>query len=404
MPTSLPASPVEKHPEHFYPNGDIKFLVNRTLYQLHPDILARQSGWFRRYLAAKDAGDSDGTLPAGWRAEPGPFCTVYVHFGKEKIQFERPSAYNVDEQTGAIVMEDITVQDMDAFLAVLYPTNFVTFGLATHEYADVLKVAHMWDCPGISALAIERLDQAWSDHSYSFQRLMLARKYDVKDWIDDALNDLIQDPDPLSLDEIAQMLPEDILRVTNAREEYARREGHPQVPCVPVEMTTMPPIPHRAGTQRSEFVTPTTRPASPPTPPADPPCPEPCLPEAEPFPPTPSSRDSPTIPTRVASCAFPPQPESPPPPSSELEVPSQPDDASVQPTIRVAPPDPAPVLAQEPEPEPVPESAPIPSRRRALTMMERRQRQREREREKAKRARAAAAAAAPLLQILPLGE
>ena len=89
------------------------------LYQLHSDILARQSGWFRAYSAAKHGDDQ--ALPSGWRAYPTPSCTVYVHLGKDKIQFERPSA--LDERTGAIIIEDLTVEELDAFLAVLYPKS-----------------------------------------------------------------------------------------------------------------------------------------------------------------------------------------------------------------------------------------------------------------------------------------
>ena len=99
----------------------------RVLYQLHSDILARQSGWFRAYCAAKHGDDH--ALSFGWRAYPTPSCTVYVHLGKDKIQFERPSA--LDERTGAIIIEDLTVDELDAFLAVLYPKSA---NLLRHAY------------------------------------------------------------------------------------------------------------------------------------------------------------------------------------------------------------------------------------------------------------------------------
>lgn len=67
---------------------------------------------------------SGSALPPGWRAQEGPTCTVYVHHGKQKVQFERPGA--VEEHTGAIVVEDITPWAMDAFLAVLYPTSVIS--------------------------------------------------------------------------------------------------------------------------------------------------------------------------------------------------------------------------------------------------------------------------------------
>lgn len=128
---------VKKHPEHYYSQGDVKFLVRRlrslyaellltmsvkiedTLYQLHSDLLTQRSDWYRTYC--ENTVDQNDTLPVGWKALPGPFCTIYVHPSTERAQLERPRV--VDEQTGAIVVEDVTIDEMDAFLAVLYPRS-----------------------------------------------------------------------------------------------------------------------------------------------------------------------------------------------------------------------------------------------------------------------------------------
>ncbi|KZV61931.1 hypothetical protein PENSPDRAFT_692944 [Peniophora sp. CONT] len=234
---------IKRHAEHFHAGGDVKFLVGptRTLYQLHADILARQSGWFRTYRAAQYEGCSDSALPPGWCARPGPFCTIYVHFEKEVIQFERPGAYTIDEQTGAIIIEYITVEEFDSFLAILYPTDFMDFGLGTQaEWTAVLKVAHLWNCSAIRTLAIHRLYPAfWVGHA--FERLVLARKYAVDEWVEQALADLIERDAHLSSREIKQMLPEDIARVTGERERRARRQcPGMHMPVPPAEVSYTP--------------------------------------------------------------------------------------------------------------------------------------------------------------------
>ncbi|VDB91214.1 unnamed protein product [Peniophora sp. CBMAI 1063] len=317
MPLSSPTSPVAAlpprvpstqphHSDHFYPGGDIKLIVghSRTLYQLHADVLARQSGWFRAYRSQELETDGDDALPPGWEAQPGPFCTVYVHFEKKKIQFERPSAYTLDAQTGAIVIEDITVRELDAFLAVLYPTDFVTFGLDAGYVADtrmkwhsVLKVAHLWDCPAIRALAVSRLR---ASKMPTFERLFLARKYSVDEWVAPALDRLVSRLSPLSEGEIHDLLPGDVAVVTRRREERALDRILPTPPT--------PPTPPSSSPKLESETCPSTRPAIP-VPPAS-------ELEAEPLP---SGRDSPDLPSLssspVPSREVPPTPAPAAPPS-----------------------------------------------------------------------------------------
>ncbi|VDB91212.1 unnamed protein product [Peniophora sp. CBMAI 1063] len=251
-PATSDSQATEKHPEHFHPGGDVKILIGRTLYQLHGDVLARQSGWYRAY---REAVGDDSTLPSGWTAQPGPFCTIYVHHGKEKVQFERPRA--VEEQTGAIVVEDITPWAMDLFLAILYPTDFMSFGLTgQEEWTAVLKVAHMWDCSAIRTLAADRLDRELGDPSCAvkaFDRLIVARKYTIEAWVKPALASLVERSAPLDAEEIEQMLPEDVAYVAAKREDRALHKDTPSLVLFTPEPPMISPLP-RLSPRRVEAV------------------------------------------------------------------------------------------------------------------------------------------------------
>lgn len=89
-------------------------------------MLARQSHWYSD-LRESIAHDTN-PLPSGWCTVLTTICTVYVHREQDKVQVERPCMF--DEETGALVIEDVTIHELDAYLAVLYP-KLVSSG---HKY------------------------------------------------------------------------------------------------------------------------------------------------------------------------------------------------------------------------------------------------------------------------------
>ncbi|VDB91210.1 unnamed protein product [Peniophora sp. CBMAI 1063] len=210
-----------RHPEHYYPNGDIKLRVDDTVYQLHTDVLARHSIWYSTFRERLLTHNAD-PLPSGWHEVSTEVCMIYVHHKRKRTQIERPSMF--DHETGAIVIEGVTVDEMDAYLSVVYARNFITFDLATlEEWKAVLKVADDFESPAIRALAIDRLDGALEGDMTlePFERLILARRYDIEVWATLALDGLVRREKRLEPNEIAQMLPEDAALVAAAREDIA---------------------------------------------------------------------------------------------------------------------------------------------------------------------------------------
>ena len=120
----------------------VSFKIDRTLYQLHSDVLARQSDWFGAYR--DQLGYDTHLLPAGWRAASTTLGTVYVH-EQGDVQAERPSV--IDRETGAIIVDGMTVEEMDAFLAVLYPSKSVLpRPRSLHRYLPCLLqvLSYLW--------------------------------------------------------------------------------------------------------------------------------------------------------------------------------------------------------------------------------------------------------------------
>ena len=95
----------------------VSFKIDRTLYQLHSDVLARQSDWFSAYR--DQLGYDTHLLPAGWRAASTTLGTVYVH-EQGDVQAERPSV--IDRETGAIIVDVMTVEEMARMRPARMPT------------------------------------------------------------------------------------------------------------------------------------------------------------------------------------------------------------------------------------------------------------------------------------------
>ncbi|KZV65992.1 hypothetical protein PENSPDRAFT_702426 [Peniophora sp. CONT] len=204
----------------------VRFLVaDDVLFQVHSSVLEHHSGWFRAQLALPED-----ALPPGWheaRDVPGapPGLGIFAHSESGMVSCSRPTSK--DPVSDAIVLDDISVDEFEAFLSVLYPKDFTTFDLdatSDRDWTAVLKIAHRWDCPTIKALAVERLDiiLTESPDDTCFKRLSLARTYNVAAWLVQAISGLCARRGTLVEEEIAQMRPADVQCVMEAREAELR--------------------------------------------------------------------------------------------------------------------------------------------------------------------------------------
>ncbi|KZV66732.1 hypothetical protein PENSPDRAFT_612317 [Peniophora sp. CONT] len=122
------------------------------------------------------------------------------------------------------VLEDVTSTELDALLSILTPSYIESRPeVASYEgLAAVLKLSTRWGLSSVRRFVLRRLDEIMQP----VQRLALARSCDVDKWVSRALVTLCERSEPLSLDDILQMTPEDIALVTQVREQ-ARAPASP---------------------------------------------------------------------------------------------------------------------------------------------------------------------------------
>ncbi|VDC02850.1 unnamed protein product [Peniophora sp. CBMAI 1063] len=176
---------VAKHPVYYFDDGNVCFLVEDVLYCVHRYFFQRDSQWFRDLFKSPGSdlkANMGGELPSG----------------------------------DVFLLDGITSLAFDAFLSILYPVDFDKPAMLTAaDWAVVLKLASIWDFASIRRLAIDQLDDTVND----FDRLLLGRSCGIDSWVLPALTGLCERSQPLSLDEILQMSPQDIALVTQVRED-----------------------------------------------------------------------------------------------------------------------------------------------------------------------------------------
>ncbi|KAI0030325.1 hypothetical protein K488DRAFT_87895 [Vararia minispora EC-137] len=106
--------------------------------------------------------------------------------------------------------DDIKTGEFEAFLCVLFPKDFAHGDLSTQsQWIAVLKLATRWSFQSIRDLAITKLDSIVSP----IDRLELARTYEIRAWVDIALEDLCKRQQSPSLPDIRRMAHTDIALV-----------------------------------------------------------------------------------------------------------------------------------------------------------------------------------------------
>jgi hypothetical protein len=92
--------------------------------------------------------------------------------------------------------------------------NFDEYDLSYEEWRSVLHLSSLWGFTSLRKLTLKSIEPP-----NACERLLLARKYDVDDWVLPALSALCERKLPLSLEEARQMSIEDVVVVATVREE-----------------------------------------------------------------------------------------------------------------------------------------------------------------------------------------
>ena len=111
---------------------------------------------------------------------------------------------------------------------ILLTRNFDEHDLSYEQWRSVLHLSSIWGFTSLRKLALKSMDPP-----NACERLLLARKYNVDDWVLPALSALCERRLPVSLGEARQMDIEDVVLIATVREEIRDNK-------LPVNMAGVP--------------------------------------------------------------------------------------------------------------------------------------------------------------------
>ncbi|KZP05989.1 hypothetical protein FIBSPDRAFT_1053788 [Athelia psychrophila] len=137
-----------RHPQYYFKDGNLVFLIEEVLYNVHRYFFERDSAHFRSIL--------------------------------ESVQ-------GVDEKN-PIVLSDVSCSDFDEFLAILYPTDFrCPTEKTTAQWTSVLHLAAKWGFESIQLLAVDKLTAT----AIPVDKIVLGRRYGISDWLPGAYEAMV---------------------------------------------------------------------------------------------------------------------------------------------------------------------------------------------------------------------
>ncbi|KAI0652508.1 hypothetical protein C8Q79DRAFT_1005697 [Trametes meyenii] len=180
----------ERHP-HLYlehEGGTTVLLAERTLFKVHEYFLKRHSIVFASMFTLRP-----GDTPLEGQSDDLP-----------------------------ILLPDVSAVDFARFLFLFYPRNIVTGDLTTlDEWTSVLRIAHRYEFEAYVKLAVERIDKLASP----VERILLARRYDIPAWLEQAYFALCVREASLTLDEGTHLGMEDVILISDLRQRIRGPQG-----------------------------------------------------------------------------------------------------------------------------------------------------------------------------------
>ncbi|KAL1700673.1 hypothetical protein EV121DRAFT_182793, partial [Schizophyllum commune] len=124
----------------------------------------------------------------------------------------------VDEEDHAIKLSDVSRQDFDRFLSLIYPSCVSLDVRDIHtadEWLSVLRLATRWSFGDLRALAIRELEPIAS----AVDKVVIARELGKPEWLLPALVDVCMAPQWLNLEDAERLGIRTVVEVGRIREE-----------------------------------------------------------------------------------------------------------------------------------------------------------------------------------------
>ncbi|KAI0927741.1 hypothetical protein AcW1_005180 [Taiwanofungus camphoratus] len=148
-----------------------------------------------------------------------------------------------------LVLEGVKKAEFVQLLRVLYPRKYAQKDILTvDEWISVLKLADMWQFNMTRKCAIVALRKMLA--SDLLQRIVLAQRFEIKEWLLPDLNELARREEPLGMHEAEQIGLEFAFRVAAVRESYTLA-GHCDCRCAACADPWRRQQNHQAGITRA---------------------------------------------------------------------------------------------------------------------------------------------------------
>ncbi|KAF7970474.1 hypothetical protein HWV62_23889 [Athelia sp. TMB] len=167
----------QKHSRYYFKDGNLIFLIEEKLYNVHRYFFERDSSYFRSILEGSQGTDANNPL----------------------------------------VLPDVSCSDFDEFLAILYPENFRRpTEKTTPQWTSILHLAAKWEFESIKLLAIDNL----TANAVPVDKIVLGRRYGIIEWLPEAYQAVCTREDSLTLQEGMKLGVQDVIKISAARQAY----------------------------------------------------------------------------------------------------------------------------------------------------------------------------------------
>ncbi|CAG7846044.1 SubName: Full=Uncharacterized protein {ECO:0000313/EMBL:CCA69224.1} [Serendipita indica DSM 11827] len=185
--SSPPRVARQQSAEFYFADGNVVFLVERTLYRIHRSVLSRNSPFFRNLFSIS-----------------APLDNKEVEGSSDDNPLHLPH---------------IQVDQFDAFLSTVYP-SWRPLNQSTEAIINILCLATKWEFATTRSYAIELLT---SRPLSPVLRIELARVYDVPTWLLSSYVELARIRTPLNESDADRLGLPTVLRLGRAREAILRQ-------------------------------------------------------------------------------------------------------------------------------------------------------------------------------------
>lgn len=137
------------------------------------------------------------------------------------------------DDTRPVILHGVSKADFECLLKVLlcrqHGKNKDLVLSLTNEWTSVLKLSTMWEFASLRKAAISWLDTSPASlhRSDLIEKIVLATRYDIKEWLLPSLLAIAQRPDPISVEEGKRLGIETALKLASVREKL-RLQKAPQ--------------------------------------------------------------------------------------------------------------------------------------------------------------------------------